>query len=308
MLIDKNNMKTIRAEQEAEHLEAKRKLKSKLKRLRAERLEQEAQQREAIRKLKRLRVEQMREQRASGMTFDEIATNFDVTKERVRQILAEFPDLKAECMKAREAQKWAEVLDHADEIDKSFKRNRNKQKVIQEFPSISYILINRYLDGRFPLHPTGKNYSGRWSKEEMVGFLQEAAGVRHSLSGKEYKIWSERTQSEGRNVPIGLAIIRRFGKWNNAIEAAGLEPRTRSNDYVGWTDDDVHRVARLFISCQIEQGKQCSITNFDKWLLEQPVGSVPSQGLFRYRIPDWVEYVDVALAEIQTTDRIIKQE
>jgi DNA invertase Pin-like site-specific DNA recombinase len=54
MLLTKKNMKAIRAEQEEKH-------------------------REATRSLRKLRVEQMYEQRASGMSFQEIATNFGVT-------------------------------------------------------------------------------------------------------------------------------------------------------------------------------------------------------------------------------------
>ena len=282
MLLTKKNMKAIRAEQEEKH-------------------------REATRSLRKLRVEQMYEQRASGMSFQEIATNFGVTRERVRQILAEFPELKAESTKAREAEKWAEVLDHADEIDASFMRTHKKSKVIEEFPFITAARMNRYLTERFPLHPSSRSNAGHWSVEELVGFLQEAAASRHSLSVNDYRKWSERVRSEGRRVPVVLTVVTRFGQWNEAIRQAGLEPKERYNEYRVWSDEDVESIMRSFISYQIEHAERISITNFDKWLLEQPVGSVPSSGLFRNRIPNWAEYVDVALVEMQTTHQTNKQ-
>ena len=246
------------------------------------------------------RIDKMCSQRERGLTLQEIGENFGVSRERVRQLLAPFPDLTPLAIEARSEQKikthedkiW-QILTSSPSVDAAFRKVHNNADVILQFPELDPTLLHTYLKDRFWNLPKVQAKSIQWTDEEILSSLQSASSLSTgTLSKGEYDRWRESTE----HAPSVPTITNRFGKWNAAVSAAGLQVTVRRKNYdKRWTDESILRVLRRFISDQQPANGSLKLVKFREWLIEQPRDSVPSLALVRQYVrrhsSNWAETI-----------------
>jgi hypothetical protein len=240
----------------------------------------------STKQIMRDRTEQMRSQREQGLTLDQIGKNFGVSRERVRQILQPFPELKALAMGVRFEQRakthedkiW-QVLTSSPSIDAAFENAHNNADVIVQFPDLDPAILQHYLTDRFRGSPrTQGNHDVRITNDEMLSSMRSAAKSNTSLSKGEYERW----RSTNKDAPAWATIVIRFGKWNDAVSAAGLIVTHGRKKYSKkWTNEAVVEVLYRFLSHQESTNGSLRLVRFREWLEKQPQDSVPSLSLVR---------------------------
>ena len=262
--------------------------------------------------LKTQRVEKMLAQRLNGLTFAKIASNFGVTRERVRQLLSPFPNMKG--LASQEAserrakmreEKLAQILSQSEEIDVFFTQVYQIQPVVDHFPELDAHLLSKYLKDKFKLAPRTQRKTTKWTNEQILVSLRLAAEAIPSMSVKHYVLWRKDDTKNGIESPSPSTVINRFNGWNNAVTAAGLETRASRNNYQRkWTNEDIKRVLTRFVTDQRATGGSLRVTRFREWLAKQPDGSVPSEALVRTRVGDWSEHISQVNAMIEVHDAL----
>lgn len=246
------------------------------------------------------RTEQMRSQRKQGLTLDQIGKNFGVSRERVRQILEPFPELKVLAMEVRceqrvkthEEKVW-QVLTSSPSIDAAFENAHNNADVIVQFPNLDPAILQHYLIDRFRSSPKIQgNHEVKITNDEILSSIRSAAKSNASLSKGEYERW----RSTNKDAPAWATIVQRFGKWNDAVNAAGLTVINGRKEYSKkWTDEAVIKVLHRFLSHQESTNGSLRLVRFREWLEKQPQDSVPSLSLVRQHIrkrsSNWAETI-----------------
>lgn len=258
------------------------------------------------------RIAVMQSQRARGLTLKQIGDNFGVTPERVRQLLSPFPNMKRVASQAaseRRAkmreEKLAQILSQSEQIDVFFTQVYQIQPVVDHFPELDGPLLIKYLKDKFKLAPRTQRKLSKWTDEQILVSLRLAAEVTPSMSVKQYVLWRQDATANGIESPSSATVVNRFGGWNNAVLAAGLQTRPSRNNYQRkWTDEDLEGVLSKFVNDQRATGGSLRVTRFREWLAAQPAGSVPSEALVRTRVGDWSERISQVNAMIEVHDAL----
>jgi len=258
------------------------------------------------------RTAEMQSLRAQGQTLGQIGNKFGLTPERVRQLLSPFPNLKGVAsqaaserrVKMRE-EKLAQILSQSEQIDVFFTQVYQIQPVVDHFPELDARLLTKYLKDKFKLAPRTQRKLSKWTDEQILVLLRLAAEATPSMSVKHYVIWRQDAIANGIESPSSATVVNRFGGWNNAVLAAGLQTRPSRNNYQRkWTDEDLEGVLTQFVNDQRATGGSLRVTRFREWLAAQPAGSVPSEALVRTRVGDWSERISQVNAMIEVHDAL----
>jgi len=258
------------------------------------------------------RTAEMQTLRAQGQTLEQIGNKFGLTPERVRQLLSPFPNLKEVASQAaseRRAkireEKLAQILSQSEEIDVFFTQVYQIKPVVDHFPELDAPLLIKYLKDKFKLAPRTQRKLSKWTDEQILVSLRLAAEEIPSMSVKHYVLWRQSNTINGIESPSSATVVNRFGGWNNAVLAAGLQTRPSRNNYQRkWTDEDLEGVLNRFVTDQRATGGSLRVTRFREWLAAQPAGSVPSEALVRTRVGDWSEHISQVNAMIEVHDAL----
>jgi hypothetical protein len=143
--------------------------------------------------------------------------------------------------------------------------------------------------------------SGRTAKtfdlDEMVRYLQAAANAqanasgmpveRKPLSAHRYEEW----RAHNKGAPAAVTIIRRFGKWSDALDAAGLKSQRRKR--IGGMDKEACYEAIRDVHKRI--GHYPSITEYRKlWDESLKKEGFPSDASIRFRWGRWRDVLKYA--------------
>jgi hypothetical protein len=234
--------------------------------------------------------------RMQGKTLEEIGLSFDLTRERVRQIISEFgPDLNFPNIKElRNKEKEERLTGIAIEISANWSsfRKYDFAMLAREYnlsiPVIRQIVTkvqHAYLSANEESH-----IEKQWTADDCIKVLKEAATYAFPLTVLEYRRLIDSNSIIGPTLPI---FSSRFGSWVDACAAAGVETGNAQREYdSAWSDSDLIRIVRQFL--WESRDISWSLQNYDSWRLSHE-SQMPSIGSLRNRLGTWSEIRVLAL-------------
>ena len=234
--------------------------------------------------------------RKQGKTLEEIGSRFDLTRERVRQIISKYGinQVYPNILELRRTEKEVALKSIAIEISANWHlyRNYDFAKLAEEY-NLSIAEIRRIITKVQHAYLSANEESKiekQWTSDDCIEVLRLAATFAFPLTVLEYRRLVESNSIIGPTLPI---FSSRFGSWAEACAAAGVETGISLREYDStWSDSDLIRIVRQFL-WESKEGSW-SIQNYDKWRTNHE-SQVPSVGLLRNRLGTWSEIRVLAL-------------
>jgi hypothetical protein len=239
---------------------------------------------------------QILDMRSKGSTLDEIGGQFEITRERVRQIILKHA--RNEKFITPAEVKISEKLNALKAIRIEISANWNiyrrysvtslaKEYKLNESDLLKCVnkVQYAYLKANDESH-----IEKIWTKESCIRVLKDAATYAFPLTLLEYRKLVNSKTIEGPTLPI---FVSRFGSWMEACRAAGVETGTPVREYdTNWSDTDLLLVVRRFM--WETRDTAWSIDNYKKWRNKQDP-KVASISILRLRLGPWSEIRVLAL-------------
>ncbi len=245
------------------------------------------------------RVEEMHALYASGATLEEVATEFGVTRERVRQILRHHGyELRSrgEAHAVRQARIRAEIDRAAPRVIELHSSGHEVNQIADEL-GISKSAVERVVRedelSRLTKESERRARMGRgatkiYSNDEMLACLREASdSLGGILSTGAYREFArQRTFEDGRAWPGPQSIFGRFGSWVDALQAAGLAANPRSAIAGQRVFEESHCIdAVRYVGREL--GKPPTANAYDE-MARASSGGLPSLATVRNRCGGWI--------------------
>lgn len=233
--------------------------------------------------------------RLEGKTLEQVGSQFGLTRERVRQLLAkhggptrsEVGELRARRNLERanaDTSKIREILEKAGPMslaDVATATGIAPEHVLGLWPA--------ELE-RMRLRPVSW-IASVWSDEEILRAIVDASTYEFPLTSSAYKELVRVGQVDGPSLP---RVTQRFGTWATACDAAGVEHGQTMRSYQSkWADQDLLDYAREFF---LSPGKAKSPGAYTEWKkVHAPDG--PSGMTLRNRFGSWTTIKVRALSD-----------
>ncbi|GEM_PF-2781043 len=244
--------------------------------------------------------------RNEGETLDSIGKTFNLSRERVRQILSEVKDVpNAQQVKDQKnakvlQEKKKEALELFVHLDSNWESFRSKTvPEIAKMLNVSERKIKRSISRVQLLYLTRNQESSiqqTWSHQDCIEVLRLAATFTFPLTILEYRKLVSSKTIQGPTVNI---FISRFGSWMNACDVSGVETGEPQRLYNStWSRNELLMFVRKFM--YESQSESWSIDRYQLWRARQdPLA--PSVGLLRLRLGTWTE-IRVQALELEAPD------
>jgi DNA-binding CsgD family transcriptional regulator len=236
------------------------------------------------------RDQEMISLRRAGSTLDEIGQRFDITRERVRQILKKHnvPD-PAEARRATRLVQEQEARALGQKIERWVREHPGCT-----VPELSFALTldEKSIDACIPrtcahliVLPEMRNKKNmvprRWTRAEVLDAIRTAAATETPLS---YVRYDEIRVSESINGPSAVRILQIFGTWSKACTEAGVQHgrRIRTSYQRRWTAEEMVEYLANFL----RHSTTGSLDAYDKWAKEH---DAPSGQTLRLQFGSWPE-------------------
>jgi len=248
-------------------------------------------------------VQRMIQSRWNGSTLQEIGDDHGLTRERVRQLLKKWGGPSSNEVRQRRkviegaaaAQRSEEV---AAEIRSLLKDGPMTAIAASEATGIPVADVTRSWPAdlaHMRLRAPGRTRT-RWSTQEILEAIREAALYAHPLTSSEYTELVRIGQVIGPSLPL---IEHRFRTWRAACAAAdvvaGVSPRRSYESR--WTDDELLQVLRAYL---LDPEAPNSAGKYDEWKRAH-VPDGPSMMTLRVRFGSWERAKTLALTSIGET-------
>lgn len=244
--------------------------------------------------------------RNEGKTLDSIGKTFNLSRERVRQILSGVEDVpNAQQLKDQKnakllQEKKNETLELFGHLDSNWESFRSKTlPEIAKMLNVSERKIKESISRVQLLYLTRNQESSiqqTWTEQDCIKVLQLAATFTFPLTMLEYRKLVDSKTIHGPTINI---FISRFGSWMNACEVAGVETGEPQRLYNStWSRNELLMFVRKFM--WESQSESWSIDRYQLWRDRQdPIA--PSVGLLRLRLGTWTE-IRVQALELEAPD------
>lgn len=224
--------------------------------------------------------------RGEGLTLEEIAQQYGLTRERVRQILdrSDAPD-RAQVAEARSRSIRNAVQARAKELTARWARGEAIAELAREAgvsrPVVAEVILATATAADRANHAAAKSARrDLYTDAQLLEGLKQAAGeLGRAPTVADYDQWASRTGGVARPA----TVIQRFDGWVNALHAAGLsEHRTPPRSDRRWTKD-----ACISAVCMItrETGGWPTVAEYDR--LSPGRDYLPSSATLRNRLGRW---------------------
>ena len=227
---------------------------------------------------------------AQGATLKEIGARFDLTRERVRQILQSAGFSTRSTSQTIAMQRASQVEERHEEICAAFLEYRDMSEVARQL-NVSHKVVKKVVESHLPVseYRRRKAMPQRYSDDELTAFLREASTTSAKVvTMKVYTEYAEgKKTADGRAWPTHQTFAKRFGSWRGALQAAGLKanrpaPMTGNLRY-GEAEcvEAIHAAARAL-------GKVPTAAEYFTFAKDSE-GAFPSQATIRNHCGTWFE-------------------
>jgi Mor family transcriptional regulator len=219
------------------------------------------------------RNQQMAAMYRSGMTMEAIAHEYELSRERVRQILFAQGVVSRSIKEASDAAYSQWVEDFGDSVNRMFDSTLSIRATIQAMPSHHPTWVRRFLEGRKYEVIRTNTVEKFWTEERLLAVLVDASygGI---ITIPRYQKWRNSGATfEGRIPPTHAVIVWTFGSWNKALALAGLTTSDRKNNRVytrTWSIDDAYAAVRAYSLESMRGGKRPTFAGYGHWSSKNP--------------------------------------
>lgn len=214
----------------------------------------------------------------AGDTLAVLSARHDISRERVRQVLAEQGVHRRTQRQNATSTHQRLVNDHSVAINRAFDLSHSINQVVHQYKGIvparivREILAPRRLE-QVHNRPTVK----RFSDDAILDALR-AAETTGATSVNTYRAW----RAERSDIPSVALITVRFGSWTNARAAAGVTTRVApTSSSRKFTDHDIDAALDRFLQACATRGVNPSALGYDNWA--KTVGNLPTLSTVRAR-------------------------
>jgi hypothetical protein len=235
------------------------------------------------------RTQQMYEAYERGATLEEVGATFGVTRERVRQLLKATDLPVTHRRTVRRARRIAEARAVSDELMLAFREGGDVARTARELGVTAAGAGDVVRDLATPADRAerSKRLADR-SRANVKFTLDDLKAAIRSVQSKVGTVPSSQQYSRHAaemGLPSLATVAHRFGSWNNALRAAGLEPlRTRRTYSPRWSAEACRRALAELAS---ELGGLPTAQQYD--LLASASDELPSLATVRNRLGRWSE-------------------
>lgn len=179
------------------------------------------------------RAAEMMEMYRQGYTLDEIGSRFELTRERVRQILiSTFGDYRSAAPQellhgrslrrpAERTTEWDEA--HGSDVTRMFHEGKSDSAIAKEL-GVARTRVVDFRSRKGLRHTRNQD----WSDDDLLGALRSASEESgEGLTIARYNAWREEAGSE--SYPSYLTMLVRFESFEEACKAAGVKYVGRKN-------------------------------------------------------------------------------
>lgn len=242
-------------------------------------------------------VDRISELRRAGASLAEIAAEFGVTRERIRQILVGAGVTAQDARRGRRAAHDAAVAELRTRV-LAWVRTRPGQttaaaaEALGTTPAMIREALGAATIGRLFVHEAG-NAQRQYTPADLIGWIQAAAVVHGSpLAGTAYDEFSA-----AHGGPSRVLLLQRFDTWNAACSQAGLAVNFRHDGYHRrWTETQMLELVADYLCSADSRG---TYADYDRWAREGE--NRPSGQTLRNTIGPWRDIKTAA--QVVVTDR-----
>lgn len=225
---------------------------------------------------------EMHEEYMQGKTLRELGAAHGISYERVRQLF-EAEGLPTERPKRQTLKRYASEVSAWHQKDKIWECYRDRgtiEAVADELglprPQVAQVV------NEMPLRQIyrRKGETRAYDRDRIISVLRQAAKV----CGEPLTIPNYRSQAPAHKWPTDLTVIRAFGTWEKACEAAGVKANPSQGPRKGaYTAEDCIIAVRL---CSADIGSVPSYERYVKWAR---ANRQPSGATVRVKVGPWRE-------------------
>lgn len=229
--------------------------------------------------------------RQDGWTLQEIAMQFCLSRERVRQLLVQFGGPSPAEVRAREQSRAKEKQDRLAASTAVAIRTHLEGSGVASVSEVAQAtgldesdIARFWPDESKHLRIFGSSGDLTWSDAQIVEAIRDAATYEFPLTSAGYAELQRIGEVQGPSLAL---IAKRFGSWTAACEAADVEhgPTHREHYESHWTDEDLLAFARQYFEDPDFPG---SAHRYADWrALKAP--DAPSLPTLRNRLGSWTE-------------------
>lgn len=219
----------------------------------------------------------------SGDSMEKIGATYKLSRERVRQILAN-SGVKSRSMRDYFADAYSTwVEQHGEEVTSVFEQTRSISKTIEELNVYSEVWVRRFLADR--RHETVRTHGAErfWTNDRIIVALK-AASEDGVLTIPRYQKWRiSGALTEDKIPPTHTLIVWRFGTWNDALAAAGLRTSERKMSRIysrSWSAEDAITAVKTYTHQSLRENIRPTLAGYEKWCHSNPGN--PSGSYLRY--------------------------
>jgi len=233
------------------------------------------------------RTRKMYELYAGGMTTQEVGDRLGVSRERVRYLLSRSGVPMRSQSEAMALRRSRIVRERSEAICAAFTESRDIREVARRL-STAPSIVDEVVRANFrPAERRRRKPKPlKFSDEELIGILQEAARPRDTLSVSEYTRYAEgRLMPDGRTWPTHVTYYKRFGSWRRAVALAGLSASAGGAQPGPRKFDDMQCIDALRAAA-LALGKPPTTAAYEEFS-RSLAGTFPSVSTVRNRFGTW---------------------
>ncbi len=235
------------------------------------------------------RMRQMRALRERGYSLDEIALQFGVSRERVRQILRAYgapdPELVADARRRRASEQAEARVDELLAMWRSGTEAGSAAATLGLQGAACRSTIARFATevdrAARKASLSGVRGAKTYSERDILVALRAvAAGLGRVPSAKEYALLAR-----GLELPSLPTVLNRLGGWTRAVQAAGLTPIAAASESARrrrWTDSACWAALRRVVE---ELDEVPTVLSYERHAAGRH--DLPSSATLRNRLGRW---------------------